>query len=216
MTERETDIPVCVSHFLAWCSWTSRGRNACVTLVLSMWRGVESPPTIGHMSTAESPSVRRPHADTFLDPAAPIPPATPSPIEQCTVAPPLRPAEEFSYDDPPEKTNAVSYAATVGRRRVPFKFLRAGSKRRPVLVFLHGMGLTTASYWGMLPHTLRTHDLLLMFRGGSMDQPGRKFAIFPQWNPSVILPRLANQAGNSISGGLQWFPRRFQSGRRRP
>ena len=155
------------------------------------------------MSTAESSSVRQPNTDTFLHPA------TTCLIEQCTVAPPLRPAEEFSYDDPPEKTNAVSYVATVGRRRVPFKFLRAGV-RRPVLVFLHGMGLTTASYWGMLPHTLRTHDLLLM--------DWSDFATGDYWpHHGMPLPQLAADvvavtaalnidpfilAGSSLGGGL--------------
>ncbi len=185
-------------------------REDCGYRQRNAWRGVESPPTIGRMSTAESSSIRRPPADTLLDPAATSPPATPSPIEQCTVAPPLRPAEEFSYDDPPEKTNSVSYAVTVGRRRVPFKFLRAGSKRRPVLVFLHGMGLTTASYWGMLPYTLRTHDLLLMdwsdFATG--DYWPRHGMPLPQLSADVVAVTAALNmdrfilAGSSLGGGL--------------
>ena len=158
----------------------------------------------------ESPSARRPHADTFLHPAAPSLPATPNPIYQCTVAPPLRPAKEFSYDDPPEKTNAASYVATVGRRRIGFKFLRAGRQRRPVLVFLHGMGLTTASYWGMLPYTLPTHDLLLMdwsdFATG--DYWPRHGMPLPQLAADVVAVTAALNiddfilAGSSLGGGL--------------
>jgi pimeloyl-ACP methyl ester carboxylesterase len=85
-----------------------------------------------------------------------------NPVELCTVRKPLVPCTEFSPGDPPEKTNSISYFAPCNGRKIPFKFIRAGRQRRPVLIFLHGMGLTTASYWGLLPFTLPSHDVLLI------------------------------------------------------
>lgn len=131
-------------------------------------------------------------------------------VALCTVQRPLIRVDEFSHTAPPEKTNEVSYYTLAGERKIPFKFLRSGQPRRPVVMFLHGMGLTTASYWGMLPHTLRSHDVLLI--------DWSDFATGDYWpRRGLTLERLAADllavpdalgierfvlAGSSLGGGL--------------
>jgi pimeloyl-ACP methyl ester carboxylesterase len=53
----------------------------------------------------------------------------------------------------------------IDKQIVPFKLLlrkRADGKARPVLVMLHGMGLTIATFHGVAKYLLETHDLALI------------------------------------------------------
>lgn len=79
-----------------------------------------------------------------------------------------------------------------------------------MVVFLHGMGLTTASYWGLLSYTLSTHDLLLVdwsdFATG--DYWPRRGMSLPQLAADVmaVVDALRIErfflAGSSLGGGL--------------
>jgi pimeloyl-ACP methyl ester carboxylesterase len=112
----------------------------------------------------------------------------------------------------PADPHAV-YAIEVDSHVIPFKFLRrpsGGAPPRPVLMLLHGMGLTIASFRGIASHLLATHDLLCPdYSGFSQDSaPLPDHASFKAFVVSIW--RLADAlgidrlslAGNSLGGGL--------------
>ncbi len=136
--------------------------------------------------------------------------AVANPVAMCTVQGPLVPADNFAYTAPAERTNQVSYFAMAGERKIPFKFLRSGRDRRPVVAFLHGMGLTTASFWGMLPYVMPSHDVLLIdwsdFATGDY-WPRRGLGLerlaADLWAvPTVLGIERLVLAGSSLGGGL--------------
>jgi pimeloyl-ACP methyl ester carboxylesterase len=105
------------------------------------------------------------------------------------------------------------YAIPVDSHLIPFKFFRRPSpdgQPRPVVMLLHGMGLTIASFRGISPYLLATHDLLCPdYSGFSQDHtPLPDHASFKAF--AVSLWRLADAlgiqrlslAGNSLGGGL--------------
>jgi pimeloyl-ACP methyl ester carboxylesterase len=96
---------------------------------------------------------------------------------------------------------------------IPFKLIsRASSpgQPRPVVMLLHGMGLTIASFRGVAPYLLATHDLLLPdYSGFSQDsaplpeEAGFKAIVVWLWRlaDALGIARLS-LAGNSLGGGL--------------
>ena len=112
----------------------------------------------------------------------------------------------------PDDPHAV-HAIELDSHLIPFKFLRQppqNGQPRPVLMLLHGMGLTIASFRGIAHHLLATHDLLCPdYSGFSLDHsPLPDHASIKSFAVSVW--RLADAlgigrlslAGNSLGGGL--------------
>jgi pimeloyl-ACP methyl ester carboxylesterase len=73
------------------------------------------------------------------------------------------PPEGFTALEPVSTTGGTRvYRITTQRRVLPFKVFRLASPApRPVLVMLHGMGLSIATFRGVSPWLLATHDLVL-------------------------------------------------------
>jgi pimeloyl-ACP methyl ester carboxylesterase len=150
------------------------------------------------------------------------PAATPAP--GAPFPPPL-PWEWFDFDEPARPLSAGRrapaveegghrrvYAICVDGRPVPFKFLRQQSTpRRPVLLLVHGMGLTIASFRDIARHLFPSHDLLLpdyssfSLAATSTDGTGSAAKVF-----AYSLWRIADTlgidrvsiGGNSLGGGL--------------
>jgi len=108
------------------------------------------------------------------------------------------------------------YAVTADERRVPFKFFRKKStpdSPRPLLILLHGMGLTIATFRGVSGYLFLTHDLALVDysslsckpaesgwpRGG---MPIRALADAVWLIADAIGAQSFNVAGNSLGGGM--------------
>ncbi len=101
----------------------------------------------------------------------------------------------------------------VDGRAVPFKFFRRtaeNGKTRPVLLLVHGMGLTIATFRGISGHLFATHDLLLpdyssfmVRRWAEPDTGGAKLYAQSMWRIADAggVGRVS-LAGNSLGGGL--------------
>jgi pimeloyl-ACP methyl ester carboxylesterase len=112
----------------------------------------------------------------------------------------------------PEDPDAV-YAIDVDSQTIAFKFIgrRPGhGGPRPVLMPLHGMGLTIASFRGVAPYLLATHDLLCPDYSGlalnhlPLPEPASfKTFVTAIWRlaDALRIERLS-LAGNSLGGGL--------------
>jgi len=100
--------------------------------------------------------------DPMLPPSALPAPTTPLPVEwfEFTEAP--RPAGGYVPDEP--GGTPATWAVELDGRSVPFKVLRGAPSGapRPLLVLLHGMGVTVATFYGLAPYLLATHDLVLL------------------------------------------------------
>ena len=69
------------------------------------------------------------------------------------------------------------WRVSIDGRIVPFRVLRRPSKKpRPLLVMLHGMGLTVATFHGVAPYLLDTHDLALV------DYSSLSTTAWPEWS----------------------------------
>ena len=99
-------------------------------------------------------------------------------------------------------------------RSVPFKLFRhaasTGTAKRPILLLAHGMGLTIATFRGIAPYLLQTHDLVLPDyssftpAGDPGTHPlGMKTFMRSIWRiaDALSLERLS-LGGNSLGGGL--------------
>ncbi len=125
---------------------------------------------------------------------------------------PPHPASELNFQQPPEQTNAITYAIRFDGRIIPFKFLRApgSGQPRPALLLLHGLGLHIASFHGVARYLLPEHDLILVDytgfscpTGRSLDGPGIKELT----HSAIAVPKaLGIQqlaiGGSSLGGGM--------------
>jgi pimeloyl-ACP methyl ester carboxylesterase len=104
------------------------------------------------------------------------------------------------------------YGVEADGQVIPFKFLRKppmNGHPRPVVMVLHGMGLTIASFRGVAGYLLATHDVLCPdYSGFSLhralpDQTSFKGIIRALWRLADVLgiERLS-LAANSLGGGL--------------
>lgn len=108
----------------------------------------------------------------------------------------------------------------VGRRTLLARILRraapARAQRQP-LVLLHGMGLTVATFWGVAPYLLETHDLVMLDYSGLACAPAGMPARDAGWSGPIDVRALvagvfgamnalkiprADFAGNSLGGGM--------------
>jgi pimeloyl-ACP methyl ester carboxylesterase len=141
------------------------------------------------------------------------------------------PWEWFDFDQPPQplsprgNLDKIPPVQEGGAQRVwrtvldghavPLKILRShhlapGQKApRPVLMLVHGMGLTIASFRGVARHLLQTHDLLLpdysgfSLRDGAAQDLTLKGFVRSLWRIADLLgiERLS-LGGNSLGGGI--------------
>ena len=100
----------------------------------------------------------------------------------------------------------------IDHRPVPFKLFRQGNNR-PLLILLHGMGLTIASFRGVSGYLFQTHDLALLdyssLSGSSTDNAwppggvGIKVMADAAWRVADALgSQHFSLAGNSLGGGM--------------
>jgi pimeloyl-ACP methyl ester carboxylesterase len=78
---------------------------------------------------------------------------------------PPRPVDRRIADTVDEGAADHAWRVTVDNQLVPFKLLRrkpANGRSRPMLVMLHGMGLTIATFRGVAGYLFETHDLALI------------------------------------------------------
>lgn len=105
-----------------------------------------------------------------------------------------------------------TWTIIVDHRPVPFKFFRDGS-RRPLLILLHGMGLTIASFHGISGTLFQTHDLALVdyssLSGSAAENAwpaggvGVKVMADAVWKiADAVGVDDVNLAGNSLGGGM--------------
>ncbi len=144
-------------------------------------------------------------------------------VERCRVAAPLLPVSGFDPAQSPDLTNARSYCVSIGQRKIPFKYLRSSCERRPALICLHGMGLTTSSFWGAFPYLLPICDLVLIdwsdFATGAR-WPRRGIPLANLASDLMAVPNALelerfSVAGSSLGGGLSLmtamdFPNRVE------
>ncbi|HEY4328159.1 MAG TPA: alpha/beta fold hydrolase, partial [Phycisphaerae bacterium] len=105
------------------------------------------------------------------------------------------------------------YSLEIDSHAIPFKFITrppGAGGARPVLLMLHGMGLTIATFRDIAPYLLATHDLLLpdysgfSQEGSSLpDHASFKSFALSGWRiaDALGIERLS-LAGNSLGGGL--------------
>lgn len=102
------------------------------------------------------------------------------------------------------------WTITLDGRPIPFKILRSSLTPKKPLILLHGMGLTIATFHGIAPYLLNTHDLILPDYS-SMSVP----TAFPteHFSPRLMLKAVFAIAdaldlptfdlgGNSLGGGM--------------
>ena len=146
-----------------------------------------------------------------------LPPDTGRPVPRLPIAcfelnPPMIPAARFTWQDPPEQTNAQTFFIQAQQRRIAFRLLRATGTtgRRPVLMLLHGMGLHIVSFYCIAGYVLRTHDLLLVdYNSYAVDEGWpvggvslREMVADAMRVPEALhIPRLA-VGGSSLGGGM--------------
>jgi pimeloyl-ACP methyl ester carboxylesterase len=105
------------------------------------------------------------------------------------------------------------YSVQVDSQVFPFKFLcrpSSNGRPRPVLLVLHGMGLTIATFRAVAPYLLATHDLLCPdYSGFSLDaaplpdHTSFKLFVAAVWRMADALGvERMSLAGNSLGGGL--------------
>ncbi len=118
--------------------------------------------------------------------------------------------------EPVEKAAQRVWRVVVDGQPMPFKYLRkpagvgAAGTKRPVLMILHGMGLTIASFRGMAGYLLETHDLILPdYSGFSLSgMPLPAHASMHEFSAAVwriadaVGAEKISLAGNSLGGGL--------------
>ncbi|HVX86203.1 MAG TPA: alpha/beta hydrolase [Phycisphaerae bacterium] len=115
----------------------------------------------------------------------------------------------------------IVFTIAPARRTLLFKILRRSAAapqiQRPLLVLLHGMGLTTSSFRGIAPWLLASHDLLLIDYSGLACAPAGLSPSHSGWSGALSarhiiagifhvldalrIPR-ADFAGNSLGGGM--------------
>ncbi len=125
---------------------------------------------------------------------------------------PPHPASELSLQQPPEQTNAITYATHFDGRTIPFKFIRAPGARQPrtALLLLHGLGLHIASFHGVASYLLAEHDLILVDytgfacpTGRSLDGPGLKELTHSAMAvPKALGIHQLAICGSSLGGGM--------------
>jgi pimeloyl-ACP methyl ester carboxylesterase len=105
-----------------------------------------------------------------------------------------------------------TWTLPVDRRPVPFKLFRQGHGR-PLLILLHGMGLTIASFRGVSGYLFQSHDLALIDYSSLSGSPeenawpsggvGIKVMTDAVWRVADALgsPNFS-LAGNSLGGGM--------------
>lgn len=141
--------------------------------------------------------------------------------------PPSLPLGWFEFRERPERLAGkwvgpafragapISYSVVVDGREVPFKFIRGqelgmDGPPRPVLVLLHGMGITIGSFHGIARYLLPRNDLLLI--------DYNSFSVDTGWPVGGVSMRLlaagiwhvvnalelaqVSMAGSSLGGGL--------------
>lgn len=141
---------------------------------------------------------------------------------------PTFPLEVFQFNDRPQPLQGrfvgptwrndlpLTWSVRQDGRDIPFKFLRAqdllptDTASRPILVLLHGMGITTASFAGIAPYLFDSHDLLLIDYN-SFSVPERwpaggvslRLLAAGAWRiiEALALPQI-NLLGSSLGGGL--------------
>ena len=87
--------------------------------------------------------------------------ADPLPLAWFEFADAPRPARAYRRDGAGEAP--ATWSVRLDQREIPFKFIRrAGPAPRPVLVLLHGLGVTVATFQGISGHLFASHDLLLV------------------------------------------------------
>jgi len=109
----------------------------------------------------------------------------------------------------------ITFAVVVDGREVPFKLLRgpdaglAAGTTRPLMVALHGMGVTAASFQGILPAVLETHDVLIVdynsFGGRGWPTGGVSLRMMAAaiWRVvECIGVEQVSMLGSSLGGGL--------------
>jgi pimeloyl-ACP methyl ester carboxylesterase len=156
------------------------------------------------------------------------PPAPPAPQPAAAAANPL-PWRWFEFREPAVDARREVVAACAGEplekaaqrvwrvlvdgQDIPFKYLRKppdGGAARPVLLMLHGMGLTIASFHGVAGYLLETHDLILPDYSGFSRQalplPGhasmQEFAALVWRVADAAGVEKLSLAGSSLGGGL--------------
>jgi pimeloyl-ACP methyl ester carboxylesterase len=150
-------------------------------------------------------------------------PQTPAPLpwEWFDMAGPALPVppEGLNALEPVTATGATRiYRITARKRVLPFKVLRLPSATpRPALVLLHGMGLSIATFRGVAPYLLASHDLILPDYSGLACTPAGIPARDAGWSGRIdvramvagvfdLLDALhverADFSGNSLGGGM--------------
>jgi pimeloyl-ACP methyl ester carboxylesterase len=128
---------------------------------------------------------------TLQQPATPITAQAPAlPLAWFEFADHARPVQRYEPDAP--GAAPATWAVQIDGRPVPFKFIRRAPTvsasldvqrstlnvqrsmippaPRPILVLLHGLGITVATYHGIAPYLFESHDLLLIdYNGFSVD-----------------------------------------------
>jgi pimeloyl-ACP methyl ester carboxylesterase len=103
------------------------------------------------------------------------------------------------------------YRISLDGREVPFKVFRlpANEATRPTLLLLHGMGLSIASFRGLAPYLLQSHDLVLpdysslTLRAAAIDPIGMKSFLHSVIRIADVLSlQRFSIAGSSLGGGL--------------
>lgn len=115
--------------------------------------------------------------------------------------------------EPLEKAAHRVWRISVDGQEIPFKYLRKPAQKaaaRPVLMMLHGMGLTIASFYGVAGYLLETHDLILPDYSGFSHQATPLPGHASMQEFSTMVWRVADAAGvdklslagSSLGGGL--------------
>ena len=147
---------------------------------------------------------------------APLPPA-PLPWDWFDLAPPPRDLPAGGIAEIPTADQggaAITWQTRHDHKTLLARILRQPGSSRPALLLLHGMGLTIATFRGIAPWLLPTHDLILVDYsglacmhcapkdhgwGGTIDVQHLVTGLFALLEV-LHLPQ-ADFAGNSLGGG---------------
>ncbi|MGC8625316.1 MAG: alpha/beta hydrolase [Phycisphaerae bacterium] len=119
-------------------------------------------------------------------------------------------AGAFCFPTDPDETNAITYYVDVGDWKMPFKILRASTRRKPGLLLLHGLGLHPASFRGIAGYLLPVCDLVLPDYTGFTSTDGwpeggvslRMLVHAIMRIPAALGLDQINIGGSSLGGGL--------------